>query len=804
MWPVIECPYNNICCYILQKSVDLNGFDIYIFQSVILLITFVTTILLLFSLRSSAIRRSPVYSDWIAIYCILFLVVQLDHWIPFPEDDGFWLKIEDYLTIINISFQLFLQLGISIFLHLPDCSHRTEKQALLHSFVVMSILAIISLLTNMLHCQRCGTIIMEVVMASYFLVASLRDLNGLCKAIKQNRTLGIKNNWKTLARTYRFSSIFWAMFQFTIHICFFLQFITLQFDSCRPAGHCLIISNNVFYFLLSPFVLFLCIHIDLHHWTLRNGEEEEEEESQQEPSLFEYEMPLLSSVTVDQSSEKEREGQEHEVRKTSQKYSPSSSMVEQRELSHENGLEDHHSGEPRRAIYKSRSSDIVMNEINDDCFDKVKDNDDMIDSGNDNGNGNGHRRNHRLSPGSVQIDDKSSGSSVEITMSSSSHQKSLGPVLRSNTSSSSKRSFDDCEMATLIQRFASEMEAAKVRLIDYSEFKVVMLLGEGAHGEVYKALWRGSLEVAVKRWKTIRWDEKTMQSFVREAQLLSEIRHPNVVLLIGISIEPPNIAIITEYLGNGSLFDTIHESKRIPVGEWRVIISILLDVARGMVFLHHSHQPPILHRDLKSHNILLTENFRAKIADLSISKKLVANHTMSRVGTPHWMSPEVLREERYSEKADVWSFGVVAWELVTHQVPYDDATPLHIVSLVAYQGYRLQLPLNTPAPLKALIETCFLTDPSSRPSFVQIEKTLGDFSAEVFSRPASPVLMPSEWGSLQITSPSPLPFALLSSTTGDLDPELSRLQRFSSTQPFIEGEGEDGSEEPPLFEYFTS
>lgn len=131
----------------------------------------------------------------------------------------------------------------------------------------------------------------------------------------------------------------------------------------------------------------------------------------------------------------------------------------------------------------------------------------------------------------------------------------------------------------------------------------------------------------------------------------------------------------------------------------------------------------IIHRDLKSLNIFLDTDFTAKVGDFGVSREL-GTHTMTSIGTAAWMAPETLREERYSEKADVWAFGVITWEMVTREVPFDGVSPLAIVSMVAHQGRRLPLPSYIPAKIRDLLSSCFQDNAEARPTMAEILATL--------------------------------------------------------------------------------
>jgi serine/threonine protein kinase len=161
-----------------------------------------------------------------------------------------------------------------------------------------------------------------------------------------------------------------------------------------------------------------------------------------------------------------------------------------------------------------------------------------------------------------------------------------------------------------------------------------------------------------------------------------------------------------------------------------LVIRLALDIAKGMLFLH-SCRPIVLHRDLKSQNILLDSDFHCKVCDFGISRAATTMNTMTAVGTPQWMSPEVLRNERYSEKADVYAYGVVLWELLTRTPPFKGLQAVTVVSLVGHQGQRPPMPLDAPFRYRQLIEQCWHEDPEVRPSFLEIVSELEDYAQEL-------------------------------------------------------------------------
>jgi len=152
--------------------------------------------------------------------------------------------------------------------------------------------------------------------------------------------------------------------------------------------------------------------------------------------------------------------------------------------------------------------------------------------------------------------------------------------------------------------------------IRYDELKFGKMLGKGSQGEVFKANWRGST-VAVKKVDTRKVPPEIIEEFCQEAQIMRRLRHPTLTLFMGVSLEHPHLCIVTEIVARGSLFDIIHDEHAALT--WPKCLGIALDVAKGLTYLH-AHNPPILHRDLKSLNILVDENWRGKVADFGMTR----------------------------------------------------------------------------------------------------------------------------------------------------------------------------------------
>eukprot|EP01087_Luapelamoeba_hula_P003949 TRINITY_DN138_c0_g2_i1.p1 TRINITY_DN138_c0_g2~~TRINITY_DN138_c0_g2_i1.p1 ORF type:complete len:1696 (-),score=223.93 TRINITY_DN138_c0_g2_i1:132-5219(-) len=261
-------------------------------------------------------------------------------------------------------------------------------------------------------------------------------------------------------------------------------------------------------------------------------------------------------------------------------------------------------------------------------------------------------------------------------------------------------------------------------VIDYDDMSMGKQIGMGSYGVVYKAKWKG-VEVAAKRFVKQKMSERHMLEFRAEVAFLSEMHHPNIVLFIGACVKRPNLCIVTEYVIQGSLKDVL-SNKGIKLA-WATRMKIAKGAALGVFYLH-SLNPVILHRDLKSSNILIDENWNAKVADFGFARVRQDNATMTRCGSPCWTAPEIIQGKKYSEKADVYSFGIILWEILTRQVPYKGHNYMN-VSLDVVNGVRPKLPGNTPKDFAQLITRCWSGEHKKRPS---MEKVVRYFEHESY------------------------------------------------------------------------
>ncbi|OEL38253.1 Serine/threonine-protein kinase CTR1 [Dichanthelium oligosanthes] len=273
----------------------------------------------------------------------------------------------------------------------------------------------------------------------------------------------------------------------------------------------------------------------------------------------------------------------------------------------------------------------------------------------------------------------------------------------------------------------------RLQIIKNNDLEELQELGSGTFGTVYHGKWRGT-DVAIKRINDRCFagkpseQEKMRSDFWNEASKLADLHHPNVVAFYGVVLDGPggSIATVTEYMVNGSLRTALLKNSKTLDRRKRLIIA--MDTAFGMEYLHSKN---IVHFDLKSDNLLV--NLRdpqrpiCKVGDLGLSKVKCQTLISGGVrGTLPWMAPELLNgsSSLVSEKVDVFSFGIVLWELLTGEEPYADLHYGVIIGGIVSNTLRPQVPDSCDPEWRALMEQCWSTEPSERPNFTEIANRL--------------------------------------------------------------------------------
>eukprot|EP00164_Ancoracysta_twista_P009921 GFYU01014808.1.p1 GENE.GFYU01014808.1~~GFYU01014808.1.p1 ORF type:complete len:643 (+),score=128.23 GFYU01014808.1:145-2073(+) len=279
------------------------------------------------------------------------------------------------------------------------------------------------------------------------------------------------------------------------------------------------------------------------------------------------------------------------------------------------------------------------------------------------------------------------------------------------------------------QEFIRFIDTTDVRFIHYKSLQLKRRIGVGGYGEVHQGEWKGS-PVAVKTLFVfgVKDDVEALQEFLREVHILNKLRHPNILDMYGVCIDAGHQAIVTEFMNNGSVYDVMHKQKqKLTLAEK---LSILQQTCRGMEYLHAA-KPPIIHRDLKSQNLLLDEHFTIKVCDFGLSRSKETTATMTAIGTTQWAAPEVLRREKYSEKADVYSYGMILWEIMSGGAEiFPDKWPPQVIAQVV-AGIRPDMPESCPRSIADMIHHCWHQEDIERPSFAEVMAGIDEMLSHV-------------------------------------------------------------------------
>ncbi|XP_058074550.1 uncharacterized protein LOC131223234 isoform X2 [Magnolia sinica] len=288
---------------------------------------------------------------------------------------------------------------------------------------------------------------------------------------------------------------------------------------------------------------------------------------------------------------------------------------------------------------------------------------------------------------------------------------------------------DSSDFAKIYTHLATQ----ELQTIQNSDLEEIRVLGSGTYGTVSYGKWKGS-DVAIKRIKPSCFDggevgdDRLVADFWKEAHLLGQLHHPNVLAFYGVVKDGPvtNLATVTEYMVNGSLKQVLQRKDRTIDRRKRLIIA--MDAAFGMEYLHEKN---VVHFDLKSHNFLVNMRDPQRPVCKVKRKTLVSGGVR---GTIPWMAPELLTADKSSmvtEKVDVYSFGIVMWELLTGEEPYGDMRSEEIIAGIIKGDLRPEIPSWCDPTWRSLMERCWSSDPNLRPSFSEIAKELRAMSASM-------------------------------------------------------------------------
>ncbi|GMJ08367.1 hypothetical protein like AT5G49470 [Hibiscus trionum] len=296
-----------------------------------------------------------------------------------------------------------------------------------------------------------------------------------------------------------------------------------------------------------------------------------------------------------------------------------------------------------------------------------------------------------------------------------------------NVNSTSSASSCGSTSSSAVNRVDMDTDCLDYEIL-WEDLTIGEQIGQGSCGTVYHALWYGS-DVAVKVFSKQEYSDDVIHAFRQEVSLMKRLRHPNVLLFMGAVTSPQRLCIVTEFLPRGSLFRLLQRNT--TKLDWRRRVHMALDVARGMNYLHHCN-PPIIHRDLKSSNLLVDKNWTVKVGDFGLSRLKHETYLTTKTGkgTPQWMAPEVLRNELSDEKSDIYSFGVVLWELATEKIPWETLNSMQVIGAVGFMNQRLEIPKEVDQRWASIIESCWHSEPQCRPTFQELVDKLRDLQRQ--------------------------------------------------------------------------
>ena len=276
-----------------------------------------------------------------------------------------------------------------------------------------------------------------------------------------------------------------------------------------------------------------------------------------------------------------------------------------------------------------------------------------------------------------------------------------------------------CLIAEKPQTAGLSKETNKAWEIDRKSIRLVKKLGAGQFGKVWRGIWNGTTEVAVKILKP---GIMGASEFLEEAALMKRLRHRNLIQLYAVCTKEEPIYIITELMKHGSLLGYLRgdgRSLKLPQ-----LINIGTQVAAGMAYLE---EKDYVHRDLAARNILVGENLICKVADFGLARVINEDIYEAHTGAKFpikWTAPEAAMYSHFTIKSDVWSFGIFLYELITYgRIPYPNIQILEAVE----RGYHISPPANCPELLYEIMTECWKRNPESRPTFETLQWRMEDF-----------------------------------------------------------------------------
>mmetsp|Transcript_5094 Transcript_5094/g.7552 ORF Transcript_5094/g.7552 Transcript_5094/m.7552 type:complete len:427 (-) Transcript_5094:377-1657(-) len=333
-----------------------------------------------------------------------------------------------------------------------------------------------------------------------------------------------------------------------------------------------------------------------------------------------------------------------------------------------------------------------------------------------------------------------------------------GIIIQSSPSvlTSSLSSDDNFDLSTVEGDFHFPLKAFRTtrhisRSITECEFNDVTYLGSGSNSFVYTAVKNGEFMVVKMLKKNLKHGEIAEQELNLEMHLLTKITHPNIIAIKGAGKNPRSF-IAVEHLAGGTLDQMLEGdagSSQIKKSVNKIALKACLSISKQLVsalkYLHEDLHPlaTVIHRDLKPQNIGFDADRNLKLFDFGLAacvrKKVFANETYKMTGftgTLAYMAPEVALRKPYNEKVDVYSFGIILWQMVTGETPFDGMGKAAYIERVVMGGLRPSIPRDVPKDLATLMQQCWDADPKRRPSCTAILASL-DIVIEAFEKRGS-------------------------------------------------------------------